>query len=189
VRQAPWNREWLKVRPEQFERMVVRFLRSLKHDLKGFSVNHRTSLSGPDGKFELDALARFEALGAEFLVVVECKHHKNPVKRELVQVLRDRVRSLSAHKGMLFSTGGFQAGAIEYALSQRIALVHFTEGGQIYVTKTYDGPVGPTREYDAYFVSHNEKGNLVYRFGGYDDVSDYLFAGKEAVNPADRADD
>ncbi len=176
MRRAPWDLDWLSVKPEQFERMVVKFLSSLKGELREFSVQHRTPLAGPDGEFELDALARFEALGAEFLVVVECKHHKNPVKRELVQVLRDRVRSLSAHKGMLFSTGGFQSGAVEYALSQRIALVHFTEGGPVYETKSYGGSTGPMREYDSYFVSLNEEGNLIYHFGAYSDVTEYLFA-------------
>lgn len=179
MRRAPWDLEWLKVRPEQFERMVVRYLRSLKGDLRDFSVQHRILLAGPDGEFELDALARFEALGAEFLVIVECKHHKNPVKRELVQVLRDRVRSLSAHKGILFSTGGFQSGAVEYALSQRIALVHFTEGGPVYETRSYDQPSGPMRECDAYFVSLSEKGNLLYNFGNYQAVTEYLFANQE----------
>jgi hypothetical protein len=48
--------------------MVVNYIRSLQGDLKDFSVQHRTPLAGPDGEFELDALARFEALGAEFLV-------------------------------------------------------------------------------------------------------------------------
>jgi restriction system protein len=160
LRRAPWDLERLKINPEQFERIVVKYLRSLHSDLKDFSVRHRVPLTGPDGEFELDALARFEALGAEFLVVVECKHHRNPIKREVVQVLRDRIRSIGAHKGMLFSTGGFQSGAIEYALSQKIALVHFTAGGPVYATKGWGQPDGPMREYDAYSVSLNENGTL-----------------------------
>jgi len=111
----PWDRGWLQVSPEGFERTVVAFLRNLEGDLAEFSVTHREILSGPDGEFVLDAVVKFEALGAEFLVVVECKHHKNSIKRELVQVLRDKVRSLSADKGMLFSTAPFQSGAVEYA--------------------------------------------------------------------------
>jgi len=155
--------------------MVVDYLRSLKSDLQDFRIRHRALECGPDGEFELDALAQFQALGASFLVIVECKHQRRNVKRDAVQILRDRVRALSAHKGMLFSTGGFQAGAIEYAMSQRIALVHFTEGGPIYETKALNGPTSPSRPYDAYLVSHNEKGNLQYGFGSYDDASDYLF--------------
>jgi restriction system protein len=178
---APWDRQWLKVNPEAFERMVVSYLRSMKGDLTDFTVNHRTAVDGPDGEFEIDALAQFQALGAEFLILIECKHHKNPVKRELVQVLRDRVRSVSAQKGMLFATGGFQKGAIEYALSQRIALVHFTEGGPTYETRAGEGPTGPNRPYDAYFVCLNDKANLTYSSGAYDDVTEFL-CGHERID-------
>ena len=175
VRRAPWDRDWLRVTPEAFERMVVSFLRQMKGELHDFNVEHRRSLAGPDGGFELDAVARFEALGAEFLVLVECKHHKNPVKREAVQVLRDKVRSLAAHKAMVFSTGGFQSGAIEYARAQRVALIHCTEGGPIYETKAEGGPAGPRREYDAYVVSPGEKGDPRYDYGGYEELTQYLF--------------
>jgi restriction system protein len=112
--------------------MVVDYLRALDHQLKDFTVEHQTPLASPDGEFNMDAVATFEALGANFLVLVECKHHKNPIKRELVQVLADKLSSTPGHKGMLFSTATFQKGAINYAISRRIALVHFTEGGSIY---------------------------------------------------------
>lgn len=172
---APWDREWLRVTPEAFERMVVSSLREMKGKLHDFNVEHRSCLAGPDGEFEIDAVARFEALGAEFLVLVECKHHRNPVKREAVQVLRDKVRSLAAQKGMVFSTGGFQKGAIEYATAQRIALIHYTEGGPIYETKAEDGPTGPCREYDAYVVSVGENGDPSYHYGAYEELTQYLF--------------
>jgi Restriction endonuclease len=126
-------------------------------------------------EFEIDALVRFEFLGAEFLVLVECKHHRNRLKRELVQVLRDRVRSVSAHKGILFSTGGFQKGAVEYAQAQKITLVHFTEGGPIYETNARGGHDGPRREYDDYVVTLTGDGTVSYRFGDYEGVTNYIF--------------
>src|ERR1700761_76610 len=126
---VPWRRNWLKVTPAQFEAMTGEYLRGLKGEVKKFTVTRQAKLEGPDGAFVLDALVRFEEFGAEFLIVVECKHHKDPVKRELVQVLRDKVRSVNAQKAMMFSTGGFQKGAIAYARSQKIALIHCTAGG------------------------------------------------------------
>ena len=159
-KQAPWRRDWLQVTPDAFERIVVEYLRRLE-SLKDFEVRHRETLKGPDGEFEIDAVAVFEALGAEFVVLVECKHHRNPIKRELVQVLRDKVRSLSAHKGMLFSTASFQKGAIEYAQSQRIALVHFVEGEPIYESRSRDQVHVPCSEYAAYQVLLDD-GNQVY---------------------------
>jgi len=172
---TPWERKWLDVTPDLFERMVVDYLRALDHQLKDFTVEHQTPLASPDGEFHMDAVATFEALGADFLVLVECKHHKNPIKRELVQVLADKLSSTHGHKGMLFSTAKFQKGAINYAISRRIALVHFTDGGPIYETKTPNCPVGPNRPYDAYFVGLSESGGMTYRLGAYDDVAVLIF--------------
>ncbi len=123
----------------------------------------------------MDAVATFDAFGAEFRVLVECKHHKNPIKRELVQVLADKLRSVHAQKAMMFSTTTFQRGAIEYARAQRIALVHFTEGGPIYETRARDSQPGPKRPYDAYFVTLSDGGGMSYRFGSFDDVNRLLF--------------
>lgn len=167
---VPWDRDWLQVTPEKFERLVVEYLWSLD-DLKDFDVRHRAVVKGPDGEFEMDAVATFEALGAEFIVLVECKHHRNPIKRELVQVLRDKVRSVNAQKGMLCATAPFQKGAVEYALSQRIALVHFVEGGPVYESRDRSADDGPCREFEAYLVSETKDGEMQYGLS----TREYLF--------------
>ena len=172
---APWDRDWLRITPIQFERMVVVYLHDINAELRNFSVDHQETIAGPDSEFIMDAIATFEFLGAEFVVLIECKHHRNPIKRELVQVLADKVHSVRAHKGMLFSTARFQKGAIEYAISQRIALVYFTKGSPVYETKARYGPVGPEREYDAYFVKLSDSGGISYCFGAKDEVATYLF--------------
>jgi hypothetical protein len=56
------------------------------------------------------------------------KRHRNPIKRELVQVLHSKMRSVGAHKGVMFSTAHFQSGALEYAKVHGIGLVFVTEG-------------------------------------------------------------
>lgn len=174
---APWDREWLRVTPEQFERMVVGYLRGLGQPLTKFDVRCQEVVAGPDGEFRMDGVATFEALGADFLILVECKHHKNPIKRELIQVLVDKVHSVRAHKGMFFSTAPFQKGAIEYALSHKIALVHFTEGGPIYETRASFGPEGPRRPYDSCFLTLSERGGISYHFGTHETVTKFLFSG------------
>jgi restriction system protein len=78
---------------------------------------------------------RFDQLGAHFLVLVECKDHSRPVEREDVQVLADKVRAAGAQKGMLFSTNGFQRGAVEYARSHGVALVRVIEGALTYESR------------------------------------------------------
>jgi hypothetical protein len=51
--------------------------------------------------YEIDVSVRFEALGADFLVLVECKHQKRPVERERVQVLLDRIREVWSAPGSM----------------------------------------------------------------------------------------
>jgi len=114
--------------PEQFEIEVKNIIETSGLGLSQFSVEHLEKLDGADGTYEIDITARFRALGADFLVLIECKHHRHPVKRDVVMVLYDRIRALGAHKGMIFSTAGFQSGAIKYAKAHGIALVEINEG-------------------------------------------------------------
>ena len=96
--------------------------------LPELEVQRLEKIEGSDGTYEIDVTARFEVLGASFLVLAECKHHKNPIKREAMQVLYDRLRAVGANKGMMFSTSGFQKGAIEFARAHRIALIQIVDG-------------------------------------------------------------
>jgi restriction system protein len=100
----------------------VEILRELGSRLEGFRVEEQEIVSAADGRYRIDVTARFRALDADFLVLVECKDHTRPVEREDVQVLADKKRAAGAQKAMLFSTNGFQSGAIEYAASHGIAL-------------------------------------------------------------------
>jgi len=115
--------------PEQFEVEVENLLREAGIGLSEFRVQRLEKIHASDGIYEIDVTARFEVLGASFLVLIECKHHKNPIKREVVQVLYDRIRAVGAHKGMIFSTAKFQKGAIDFARAHGIALIQIVDGG------------------------------------------------------------
>lgn len=130
MRMPPTQRSWLQLTPREFELLVVAELRKLGQPLEDLVVEHQSPIRTPDGEFDIDAVARFKAFGGEYLVVVECKHHKNPIKREVVQVLADKLGAAHAQKAMLFSTTSFQSGALAYAKERRIALIHMTEGVQ-----------------------------------------------------------
>ena len=119
----------------EFELQVKRFLESTAGKLKDFKTEHRESIEGPDGTYEIDITARFRILGAKFLILVECKHHKNRIGRDYVQVLHAKQMSLGAQKAMLFSTSGFNEGAVNYALQHGIALVQLASGETLYFTK------------------------------------------------------
>lgn len=111
--------------------------------LQSFVAKQREHVVAQVGEYEIDVTARFEALGADFLVLVECKHQRRAVEREVVQILADRIRMIGAHKGMLFTTATFQRGALEYARAHGIALVRVVDGASLYMTRTRGGTAQP----------------------------------------------
>jgi restriction system protein len=131
----PWEDHRTSITPDEYEKEVAALLQALARDLPGFQVQHLETVSTPDGSYKIDVTARFSQLGVDFLILVECKDHARPVERKDVQVLADKLRAASAQKGMLFSTNGFQKGAIEYAKARRIALVRLIEGELTYQTR------------------------------------------------------
>jgi restriction system protein len=134
--------EQISLSPEEFEQEVEKLIQELGANLQEFKVQRLEVLQGMDGDYEIDVTARFNALGADFLVLVECKHHKNAIKRDVVQVLNDRMRAVGAQKGMIFSTVRFQKGAVEYAIKHGIALIRVADGRTCYLTST-SGPPPP----------------------------------------------
>jgi restriction system protein len=132
----------IELTPRQFELAVKGILDAASGGLVAYESKHLDKLSARDGDYEIDITARFEALGAEFLVLVECKHHKRKIERQDVQVLHSRLQSIGAHKGMIFSTAGYQSGALTYAKEHGIALAYLVEGKSTWFTKS-EGPTMP----------------------------------------------
>ena len=135
------------ISPSDFELQVKAWLESGASTLESFSAEHREALAGVDGEYEIDVVARFKAFGsAEFLMLVECKKHKHPIKRELVQALRQKQLSLGAHKGMLVSTSPFQSGARDFARTHGIALVEIISGAAVFIQASVKRSVPPIPE-------------------------------------------
>ncbi|MDI6891903.1 MAG: restriction endonuclease [Actinomycetota bacterium] len=130
-----------RLTPSEFEALVEELLRISGVGLSDFKVKRLETIQGLNGEYNIDITARFKALGANFLVLIECKHHKNPIKRELVQVLNDKVCSTAAQKGMMFTTSSYQRGALKYAKVNGIALVRIIDGKTTYETKGYGVPI------------------------------------------------
>lgn len=131
--------------PREFEDWVARWLRAVGGNLGAFQVSTREQVYGADGgAYEIDVLAKFEALGADFTVLVEAKHWKHAVGREVVQVLHSRLSEVGAQKGMLFTTSTFQRGALQFAKTHGIALVEVADGRTCYMTRSASPePVDP----------------------------------------------
>ena len=125
-----------KITSIQFEQEVKTYLESTSGKLRQFQTEHREPMDGHDGTYEIDITARFRIFGADFLVIVECKHHKNRIKREHVQMLHCKLVTLGAQKAMLFSTSEFQEGAVEYAIQHGIALVRLASGETSYFARS-----------------------------------------------------
>ena len=161
--------------PVEFEAEVAELIRKQGIGLSEFEVKRLEVISGSDGDYEIDITARFEALGASFLVLIECKHHKNPIKRDVVQILYDKLRAVGGHKGMIFSTARFQRGAVEYAQSHGIALVRIVDGRVHFLdSMRIDHPF-----YEGWIISLNEKGNRYYS-EMFEEEPEYLL---ERFNP------
>src|SRR5579859_5900084 len=96
-----------KITSLQFELEVKKYLESTAGKLTDFQTVHRETMDGQDGTYEIDITARFKIFGADFLVLVECKNHKNHIRRDHVQMLHAKQVSLSAQKAMLFATTPF----------------------------------------------------------------------------------
>lgn len=117
----------------EFENFVAQELvGAASCEVNGLTVTIHEKITGGDGTYDFDATARFEFAGMSFLVLIEAKLHKNPIKRELVQVLYQKVQSVGAHKGVMVSTAPYQSGAVVYAKAHGIALVTVTEGRFIF---------------------------------------------------------
>lgn len=127
----------LDITPKEFEISVQRFLDEQGKVLKDFETDHLEMISGSDGDYEFDVTARFEALGADFLVLIECKRYaSDPIERAEVQILNQKRISVGAHKAMLFTTSTFRSGAIDFAAKHRIALVEVERNKITYAVKS-----------------------------------------------------
>ena len=131
----------------------------------GSSAEHLGVVQGGGGEYKIDVLVKLCVFrGALVIALVECKHQTRPVEREDVMVLEAKLRDVGAHKGMLFSTSGFQSGALKYADARGIATVTVVAGKWLYETKASGGgPVEPPPwvHFDAYAgirISPTEKG-------------------------------
>ena len=142
---SPWNPAFpVEITPKEYEKQVVKWLKSTGDSLTQFKVNHLEHLSGTGGEYEFDALAKFTILnGAQIIVLVECKRYSRPVERDHVMTLWAKLQDVNAHKAMVFSTCGFQSGALEYARSKKISTVTFVAGEFLYETKSLDAPSSP----------------------------------------------
>lgn len=125
-----------RLTPDEFEEHVKGVISNSGIQLAEFEVERKSDIDGTDGTYEIDVAARFAALGADFLVLIECKRYVEPVKRDTVMTLWAKLQSTGAQKAMLFSTSGFQRGAVTFAKAHGIALVKVADGRTTFFTRS-----------------------------------------------------
>ncbi|PZO14030.1 MAG: restriction endonuclease [Betaproteobacteria bacterium] len=164
--------EPLSITPRDYELLVKGILDKAAEQLVDYRSEHLALLGGADGEYVIDVVATFSALGAKFVVLVECKHQARKVERQEVQVLNSKLQSLAAQKGMLFSVSGFQSGALDYAAAHGIALVEVAAGVSNWHTRS-SGPSSPppswiaTPDYIGWLCSGNTRSLLSEKHGEY----------------------
>lgn len=123
--------------PAQFEAHVRDWLATAGAGLRDLEVTRLETVGGDGGTYEMDVVARFSAFGgAEFVVIVECKHHRDSIKREVIQVLEAKLRDTKANKGIVAATSRFQSGALDFAAAHGIATLLVSDAGVQYQTRS-----------------------------------------------------
>jgi hypothetical protein len=71
---------------------------------------------------QIDVSVRFKHGFYEYLLIVECKNYKHKVPVKDVESLRTKMKDVGADRGVMVTTVGYQAGAIETARAYNIEL-------------------------------------------------------------------
>jgi restriction system protein len=158
-----------KLTPAEFELEVKQMLDATGLDLKDFQTVHQELVQGVDGDYAIDVTARFSALEVDFLVLVECKYYKENIKRDTVLELHSKIQSTGAQKGILFSTSGFQSGAIEFAKAHGIALIQVSDGRTMMLAKaqSFDPDSHLARPVAGWLHQDSSIGLVSWDFGDY----------------------
>jgi hypothetical protein len=119
-----------------FERFVADTLSHASGLVEDLRITFHERLGAHDGTYDIDATVRFRLDGMDFLVLIEAKRHTSSIKREVVQLLHDKVRSTGAHKGVVWSTAPFQLGALKYAAEHGVGLVHVSDRGEEWLVRS-----------------------------------------------------
>ena len=101
---------------------------------------HELKLEGAEVKFDdeiigkrtgrprqIDISARFRHGFYDYLIVVECKDYNGKIPIEKLEAFRSKIEDVGAQKGIMVSSGGFQAGAEATAKTYNIDLFTLEE--------------------------------------------------------------
>ncbi|WP_430414032.1 restriction endonuclease [Parasphingorhabdus sp.] len=106
-----------------FERLIAQL-----HETGSVKVEHNVTLTGKSSApRQIDVLVRHKEGLYEHLIVVECKYRNAAIERLHIDALATTIREVGASRGVIFSTKGFQRGAITQAKNENISLFKIRE--------------------------------------------------------------
>lgn len=102
---------------KEFEQFVA----ELYKDSDEVLVQHNVTETGKSGaKRQIDVKVTQKTKLHNLTTIIECKRWKEKVDRQIIDVLFASVEDLNANKGAIFTTQGYEEGAIQYARSKNI---------------------------------------------------------------------
>ncbi len=102
---------------KEFEKFVA----ELYKDDGDVTVEHNVTLKGKSGASrQIDVLITRKTKLHSYQTMVECKYWNKRVERSVVDIVYAGMDDLNISKGVIFTTTGYEAGAIEYAKSKNI---------------------------------------------------------------------
>jgi restriction system protein len=133
----------------EYENFIFRVCEALGEP-NGIVVYRNKTYTGRVSRRKIKMEVSFEGqlLGARILGLVECKCYKSRVEVSDVEEFHSKLDDIGAHKGIMFTTVGYEAGAKKVAKGRGIALFILREGrepGELRVeTKSADRPAAST---------------------------------------------
>lgn len=121
----------LNISPTEYEIYCSHILKSQMlpgfTDAENVTIEHNKIIEKNNQRYQFDIYCKF-SIGelAVILIAGECKRHKNKISREKLQAFRQKLTDAGIHKGIFFSTSGYQSGAITYANDNNMALCQLT---------------------------------------------------------------
>src|SRR4030095_8843737 len=82
-------------------------------------------------KIAMEVSFEAQLLGAQILGLVECKCYKSRVEVSDVEEFHSKVDDIGAHKGIMFTTVGYESGAIKVAQGRGIVLFKLQDGQEL----------------------------------------------------------
>lgn len=140
----------MDITPKDFEQYIKDWFDAQGIHLTSYKSLINNIVPAEDGHYEIDIDITYEAFGVDFRVLVECKKHSNSIKREVLQILQQKIQSIGAHKGIICSTSDFQSGALEFSKKHGIACIKVSETRMTIQTRSADRK-SVTQEYCDFF--------------------------------------